>query len=91
MRLFGRRRQLSSSRRGYGAVWRKIRAVVLLEEPWCPGYPAGYHGDVRVRATCVDHIVAKSKGGSNARGNLRGLCGPCNSRKAVLEEGARPR
>lgn len=88
---FVRRPQLSSSRRGYGAVWRKIRAIVLLEEPWCPGYPDGYHGEACVRTNSVDHKIAKSKGGTTTRNNLRGLCGACNSRKAVLEEGARPR
>ena len=73
----------------YGRHWRKIRAWVLAEERVCPGYPPGTHGAQRVRTNSVDHITPKSVGGTDARSNLRGLCGPCNSRKAYTEEGAR--
>jgi 5-methylcytosine-specific restriction protein A len=52
---------------GYGSAWERIRRVVLEEQPIC--------------AVCgirpseeVDHIIAKSLGGSDDRGNLRGIC-----------------
>lgn len=73
----------------YGAGWRRLRARVLREEPVCVGFPIGVHGALRVRTTAVDHIVGISRGGTDARSNLRGLCRSCNSAKAVAVEGAR--
>lgn len=75
----------------HGSRWQRIRALVLMQELWCVGYPAGYHGQLRVRTNSVDHIVPRWRGGTEERSNLRGLCRGCNSRKAVLEEGARGR
>jgi 5-methylcytosine-specific restriction protein A len=34
-----------------------------------------------VAATCVDHIVSKRKGGSDAVENLQPLCSECHQRK----------
>lgn len=72
----------SSAHNGYGYAWRKIAKRVLLEEPWCPGYPRGAHGARLVPTTSVDHIVPKIAGGTDDRANLRGVCGSCNSRKS---------
>lgn len=33
----------------------------------------------------IDHIVAKSRGGTNDRANLRILCTTCNTRKGVKD------
>ena len=71
-------------------VWVKvIRPFILARDPWCVGYPAGYHGSTLVRTNSVDHIRAQSMGGTEDLSNLRGVCGSCNSRKAMAEEGAR--
>ena len=64
----------SSTARGFGRRWAKIRARVLREEPWCR-----FCGRASAEA---DHIVPKSQGGTDDRENLRGLCGPCNNRRA---------
>jgi 5-methylcytosine-specific restriction endonuclease McrA len=64
------------------------RAAVLARDPYCEGYPLGIHGREKVPTTTADHIVAVIDGGTHALDNLRGLCGPCNSRKGV---DARPR
>lgn len=71
-------------------AWRTYwRPLVLSQEPFCPGYPLGYHKGAVVRTDSVDHIVPVSTGGLTVRTNLRGLCSKCNSRKAMSEEGAR--
>lgn len=72
--------------------WTKVvRPAVLLRDRFCPGFPLGYHRDESVHTSAVDHIepgyvltgdlLADMK-------HLRGLCGSCNSRRAVAEQGA---
>lgn len=63
-----------------------IRARVLRANPLC------VHCDLRGRvepATEVDHIVALSKGGTNAYSNLQGLCQACHVDKTVRDAGGR--
>ena len=67
----------SSTHQGYGPAWRKLRAVVLAEEPYCRECPAPSNE--------VDHIRPKRKGGTDARDNLQALCKPCHSRKTAKE------
>ena len=69
--------------RGWG--WSRVRAQVLAEEPLCRtcGAPA----------FCVDHIVNRARGGTDARENLQGLCTSCSDAKTQWEaaEGQRRR
>jgi 5-methylcytosine-specific restriction protein A len=68
----------SSAARGYGSAWRKARAQVLAEERYCScgcGRPS----------TDVDHIVPKSRGGSDERANLRGVNALCHRAKTARE------
>lgn len=68
-------RQLPTGHR----TWRRIRAQVLAEQPWC--------------ATCgselaaeVDHIIPITAGGSETdRDNLQGLCRACHKVKTYQE------
>ena len=65
----------SAAKRGYGATWRRMRLIVLHEEPWCRlcGAPA----------TDVDHIVPHVPGQPHDRANLRSLCHTCHSRRTA--------
>ena len=78
----------SSSARGYGATWRKLRRLVLSERPLCED-PFGIHArrDEVVAAEEVDHIVPLREGGDNSRDNLQALCKSCHSRKTAREDG----
>lgn len=69
--------QPSAAARGYGWHWTRIREQVLAEEPRCR-----LCGQ---RSTTVDHIVSRAQGGSDARGNLRGLCAACHQAKTGRE------
>jgi len=74
----------TSHDRGYGATWRKLRAIHLRAEPLCR------HCQVRgltVPATDVDHITSKAKGGADTSDNLQSLCHSCHSTKTVIEDG----
>jgi hypothetical protein len=43
---------------------------------------------LRVRATCTDHLRAMSAGGKKFDPlNHQSLCGDCNRRKAIVDEG----
>lgn len=65
----------TAPRRPPSPEFRRLRLVVLEEEPVCR--ICGH-----APSNTVDHIQPVARGGSDARGNLRGVCGPCNLRKA---------
>ncbi len=58
-----RPRQLSSTARGYGHRWRKLRLTILNRDGWVCHYCGN-------PANSVDHIVPKSQGGTDDPRNL---------------------
>lgn len=72
----------SSASRGYGYNWRKLREIILSENPLC--VECLKHGQV-VSATDVDHIIPKRDGGGDTLENLQPLCHECHSRKTFGE------
>ncbi len=81
----------TANQRGYDGHWRKVRALVLSEEPLCR--PCGQAGRT-TEATCVDHATPLSKGGTHHRKNLVPMCQSCHSAKTATEDGGfgnRPR
>lgn len=58
----------------------KMRMVVLIEEPVC--MICG-----RKPSTQVDHINPVSKGGTDRRDNLQGLCDECHDEKTRKDLG----
>ncbi|MCC7046729.1 MAG: HNH endonuclease [Alphaproteobacteria bacterium] len=59
------------------ALWRAVRVTVLRRDRKC-SVPGCYRGSVH-----VDHIVPRSRGGSDELHNLRGLCASCHARKTA--------
>lgn len=72
----------NSSQRGYGGAWRKLREMVLNEEPLCRDCLR--RGKVEP-ATLVDHIQPLRDGGTNERANLAPLCVPCHAIKTAAD------
>lgn len=74
--------------RGYGYAWTKLRAEHLRLEPFCRRCRAQ---GIQTPATDVDHIVPRSRGGSDQHYNLQSLCHTHHSRKTYREtpQGAR--
>lgn len=64
----------SSTSRGYGARWRRLRELILNRDPFCMVCQ-------RAPATAVDHIRAKADGGDDDESNLRGICTACHKKK----------
>jgi 5-methylcytosine-specific restriction endonuclease McrA len=64
------------SARGYGAAHQAMRARVFREEPDCRR--CGAEGQA---SDHLDHIVPRSRGGTNARANYQRLCKTCNVQK----------
>jgi len=58
--------------------WRRVRAVVLSEQPLCAACNTQ-------PATQCDHIKPLDVGGTNERDNLQGLCAACHTRKTFSE------
>jgi len=73
----------SASSRGYGAVWRKLRRMILNRDPVCTVCE-------RAPSTEVDHLVPKVDGGLDTDENLRGICHACHDAK-TKQEGDRAR
>lgn len=63
-----------------GAAWRRLRALVLSEQPLCPQCALVGH---LVGSTEVDHIDNDPT--NNDRANLQGLCKQHHSQKTRLE------
>ncbi len=68
----------SSSDRGYGGNWPRLRSRQLAQHPRCAMCAA--------KATQVDHVVPIARGGTHDRSNLRSLCASCHSRKTNRED-----
>ena len=72
----------TSTQRGYGARWQKLRLMFLRSNPICAD-PFGVHVGEATPATDVDHIRPKSQGGTDAWWNLQPLCRSCHARKTA--------
>lgn len=73
----------STTKRGYGYVWRKIRTQVLKRDAYlCVACKqAGRY----VPATDVDHVISKANGGTDELENLQSLCKKCHRSKTANE------
>ncbi len=70
----------SSAKRNYGYKWRKTRKRILMRDPVCK-----WSGCTQP-STEVDHIIPRSRGGTEADHNLQGLCKPHHSEKTARED-----
>jgi 5-methylcytosine-specific restriction protein A len=71
----------TSTERGYGADWRKLRAAWLLEHPLCV--------KCGITATDVDHVIAH-RGDEALRldpNNLQSFCHAHHSEKTAAQDG----
>lgn len=81
----------SSSERGYGAAWRRLRALAIRRDRGlCQ--PCAAQGRVTPFRD-VDHITAKAAGGKDVLSNVQCICGECHDWKTAQESngtGRRP-
>lgn len=76
---------LSSTQRGYGTYWSKLRKVVLLRDSYiCQCSECASLNRLR-NASEVDHILPKSQGGTNAIKNLQAINKECHKQKTIKE------
>ena len=75
----------SSTARGYGARWRRLRALVLERDRYlCQCEECQRLGRLRPAAE-VDHVTPKAHGGTDDPGNLRAMARACHRRKTQAE------
>jgi hypothetical protein len=75
------RKPLTTTERGYGWAWQKLRKVVLADEPLCRFC---YEQGRIVAAEEVDHIDGDSF--NNDRDNLRPLCRACHLQRTARDQ-----
>lgn len=74
--------RLSATKRGYGHNWRKLRKIILSQEPICRFCK---QQNIITVANEVDHIDGNSR--NNHLDNLRALCKSCHSRRTARDQG----
>lgn len=78
----------STTERGYGYQWQKLRKRILQRDHYlcviCKSK------DRLAEATDVDHIKAKAFGGTDDESNLQSLCSACHKEKTATERFNRP-
>jgi 5-methylcytosine-specific restriction protein A len=77
-------RRASSSERGYGVEWSKVRNAYLADHPWCAHCAIAGQ---RIKATDVDHIKPRRDGGTDDAENLQSLCHRHHSLKTARHDG----
>ncbi len=82
-RRYAAKRRARGADRVYGGKWRKVRRVVLAEEPLCR---ICREAGRSTPAADVDHIVPWRRGGAlYALENLQPVCRPCHAAKTARE------
>ncbi|WP_442965063.1 HNH endonuclease [Pseudomonas sp. JS3066] len=73
----------STTERGYGAAWRRIRERIMARDK---GLCVACAEQGRVTpAKHVDHVIRKADGGTDDDANLQSLCVPCHEAKTANE------
>ena len=74
----------SSTQRGYGATWQRVRDGYIARNPLCqePGCSAF--------AVDVDHVVPIRAGGTHKHANLQSLCRLHHARKTQADKARYP-
>jgi 5-methylcytosine-specific restriction protein A len=73
----------TASERGYGHHWKKIRKRALIRDSYL--CQECLKTNILTKATDVDHILSKKKGGTDRLENLQSLCNPCHKIKTIEE------
>ena len=77
----------SRHERGYGWQWEKARERVMKRDKWL--CQICMRKNLVTIATECDHILPKSKGGTDDDTNLQALCAECHTEKTLLESGVK--
>lgn len=73
LRAYYRERGTTTAR-GYGGHWQRLSAAILARDNYICRYCGGH-------ATTVDHIIPKSKGGTDRWDNLVACCRAATARR----------
>lgn len=72
-----RRPRRFDERHYWSPAWRQARQEQLEREPFCREHRKQ---GVIVKATQVNHIKPRKRGGTDDPSNLESLCGPCHAK-----------
>lgn len=75
----------SRHKRGYGTKWDKLRKAILKRDNHLCQCQDCKQRNLLTRATEVDHIIPKSRGGTDHPDNLQAINKDCHKRKTQVE------
>lgn len=82
----------SRHERGYGNTWSKVRLLVLRRDRGLCQCDKCRGGELRLMpATEVNHILPKSKGGTDDMDNLQAVARECHARITAEQQGKKRR
>jgi 5-methylcytosine-specific restriction enzyme A len=80
----------SSTARGYGFAWQKLRLVILERDCYLCQCAECAKRQVPLPANEVDHILPKAQGGTDDESNLRAVNTECHKRLTIAQKGHKP-
>jgi 5-methylcytosine-specific restriction protein A len=81
----------TTTQRGYGYAWQKLRAKILKRDGYVCQCDDCKKLDRVLAASEVDHIVSKAAGGTDSPDNLQAINSECHKRKTARDSGYKPR
>lgn len=81
-----RDKRLTTSARGYGSEWRKLRQIVLKRDHYLCQCDDCRRTNRINAAHDVDHIIPKAQGGTDDLSNLRAISTECHRLKTAKKD-----
>ena len=85
--MSGWRHNGSTTERGYGWQWQKLRKQILQRDRYLCQHCWRANPPRITQAKEVDHIKPKAKGGTDDPSNLEAICTPCHRAKSARDQG----
>ena len=74
----------NAAKRGYGSAWQRERNAVGMDNHACEEC---WKNGLATKATHLDHVTTRRRGGLDHKSNYQRLCDTCHDRKTATHDG----